>query len=187
MKRLLVAAVTGFVCALLAARPVLARDDEDPVPPPAFAPAGQTHAPRWYGWELILLDAASVATFEEGDFGRSTPLMLVGGISYVALGPIVHAANGRKDRVVSSLLLRLAAPVVGVAAAIVIGRQNDAVYTTLYIPIVAVSLFDAIRASRLPEDAVASSPASAAQVAWLPTIAPTVVGAGATVGLVGAF
>lgn len=112
MNRRLFASVAVGALLLLAA-PV-ARADE-PLPPLPSA-AGEATAPasppetemesRWYGWQILIVDGASIVTMP----------ILVGLAGYVLGGPIVHAAHDRWGIGALSLGARLAGPTLGILA-----------------------------------------------------------------------
>ena len=88
---------------------------------PAMAPSRPAPAapePRsWYGWQIVLSSGLGAA----GLVGTltlalphqwQTPALGL----YLAGGPIVHAANGRSDRILGSLALELGVPLAGTGA-----------------------------------------------------------------------
>lgn len=69
---------------------------------------------EWYGWQVLLVDGASLATalaIGIGSEGRSTDAALGVGLTGYALGgPIVHWSNGQLGQGFGSLSLRVGAP-----------------------------------------------------------------------------
>lgn len=84
-------------------------------PPPA-APARV-----WYGWQILLADAASIGVASVGGAtsgladGWRSLLIGLGTLGYVADGPILHAAHGDERHAGLSGALRLGLPVLGLA------------------------------------------------------------------------
>lgn len=70
---------------------------------------------RWYGWQTLLSDAASIGLFVSGvnDDGRGDIRPAIGLFGYALAPPIIHAAHGHALKAFGSLGLRLGAPVVG--------------------------------------------------------------------------
>jgi hypothetical protein len=93
-------------------------DNKAPTPPsipaPALAPPFVQSPPpppvatRWYGYQIMLSDALSVALLFTGAPGAWGGLA-----SYAAAPPIIHVVNGQYGLAVASPLLRLALPVAG--------------------------------------------------------------------------
>lgn len=73
---------------------------QTPPPPPA--------ATKWYGYQIMLSDAVSIALLFSGGPGPAGALTV-----YAASPPIIHVVNGRYGLAVASPLLRLVLPVVG--------------------------------------------------------------------------
>jgi hypothetical protein len=125
------------------------------------------------------------------------PLFLGGLLAFGVGGPVFHGTHGRTDALPTSLLLRLTAPVVSLLAVYEIVQTCEpgeggwgcsftsatAVTFALVAPLALASVIDAARASTRPT-AIRPRPPD---LAWTPTLAPTSVGAGATLGLVGRF
>lgn len=61
---------------------------------------------RWYGWQILIVDGASIVTMP----------ILVGVGGYFLGGPIVHAAHGHWGTSAASLGVRVAGPIIGIAA-----------------------------------------------------------------------
>ncbi len=88
-----------------------------PIPAPALAPpfvqspAPPPAATRWYGYQIMLSDAASVTLLFTGSPGA------FGGLALYAAGPpIIHVVNRQYGLAVASPLLRSVLPVVGALA-----------------------------------------------------------------------
>lgn len=59
---------------------------------------------RWYGWELLLLDAAAATLLIKG---IEHPIAVFTGVSILVVGsPLLHAANGEPSRAMLSLFVR---------------------------------------------------------------------------------
>lgn len=87
-------------------------------PPPAAVPSvppspGPSDA-TWYGAPAAVTDGVSIALMATAWGTKQEGLLLLGGAGYLLGAPIVHLANGRRDRALGSLGLRLLAA--GVAA-----------------------------------------------------------------------
>ena len=76
--------------------------------------AGQGHPPdgptTWYGWQTLTTDALSVGLVVVGSSNGSSGVALLGVGTYLAGGPVVHAAHHRPNAIAGSLGLRVAAP-----------------------------------------------------------------------------
>jgi hypothetical protein len=103
--------------------PSLAFADEEPAPPsvqietvrPAAPPPtvvvvkAETAPPppevedHWYGWQVLIVDGASIVTMP----------IIIGFGGYFLGGPIVHMAHGEYWRAIGSLGLRIGAPIAG--------------------------------------------------------------------------
>jgi hypothetical protein len=64
----------------------------------------------WYGWETLLVDAASFSVFLGTVNDVKRPAPYVGLAGYALGGPIVHIANDEPGRAAGSLILRVATP-----------------------------------------------------------------------------
>jgi len=104
--------------------PTLPRDDERPPrdvgPPPATASqspwntaAAVARRDRWYGWQILIVDATALASGLGALGFRSPELAYFALGSYVLGGPIVQFANGYAVRGFASLGLRVLLPVAG--------------------------------------------------------------------------
>jgi hypothetical protein len=105
---------------LLIAQAGIASAAPDLLPPPSPAQPPDVDAPGdtvWYGYKLMLADAASVALVMAGASTNSDALAMTG-LGGTFLGaPLVHAVEGRGGRAVGSLGLRLLMPIAGAALA----------------------------------------------------------------------
>lgn len=79
--------------------------------------ASPAQGSTWYGYKIMLADAASVATMLTGILSLESEPVFVAGMGGLALGgPLVHLAEDRPDRAIMSLALRVGAPLlVGLA------------------------------------------------------------------------
>lgn len=75
------------------------------VTPPPREPETEMES-RWYGWQILIVDGASIVTMP----------ILVGVGGYFLGGPIVHAAHDHWGMGALSLGLRVAGPTVGILA-----------------------------------------------------------------------
>jgi hypothetical protein len=98
---------------------VHAADRADPATEGTTPPAAAA-APRWYGWQPLIVDASSIAMMVGGGFvgGSGTmPLEFLGGTGYLLGAPIIHDAHGQFGRAGTSLALRVLLP----AASTIVG------------------------------------------------------------------
>jgi hypothetical protein len=77
----------------------------------------------WYGWQIILIDGASLVVLLAGQ-GQSLPSGLAG-IGYVAGGPTVHFAHGHVGKGFGSAGLRLGLPFAGALLGLAIGAGQS--------------------------------------------------------------
>lgn len=80
----------------LAALPLAARADDTPR--------------RWYGWEIMLVDAGAFALAYAGGASESDAVTVIALGAFVAGGPVVHVAEGNGGRALLSGALRLGLP-----------------------------------------------------------------------------
>jgi hypothetical protein len=120
--------------------------------PEAPPPRATEHV--WYGWETLLVDAASFSVFLGTVNDVNSPARYVGLAGYALGGPIVHFANEEPGRAAGSLILRVATPTLLAAVAYSLGTRSDSPNTLGTYPAVgaaivgfsgavAASLFDA--------------------------------------------
>lgn len=83
----------ALVVVALVLSPVVARGEEAP-------PA------RWYGWQLMLADAAAVGVMALGAGVDSDGVMLAGFGAYVINGTVIHSVHGRRGHAALSGVLR---------------------------------------------------------------------------------
>lgn len=98
-----------------------------PAPQPAPAPAPykpSTHTEKtWYGWQNLVVDAASITVLAIG-VGQGTDgsgLRVAGGLGYVFGSPIVHWVHGNIGPGFGSLGMRVLLPPIGLVVGIVVG------------------------------------------------------------------
>ena len=79
---------------------------------------------RWYGWQIMLVDAASITAFVVGvqtEGSTGTALWASGLGAYLVGGPFVHVANDRHEHSDDSVGLRLGLPLGGAFAGGLVG------------------------------------------------------------------
>jgi hypothetical protein len=85
----------------------------------AGASFGEEGAPsperKWYGWQTLAADAASVGVLVAGSATEIVPLAFVGFGGYLAGPPLIHRAHKHSGRATASLLLRIGLPLAGAA------------------------------------------------------------------------
>jgi hypothetical protein len=67
----------------------------------------------WYGWQILVSDAASAATFLAGAKIDSSGVVGLGVAGYLAGGPAIHFGHGSFARGMASLGFRVGAPIGG--------------------------------------------------------------------------
>jgi len=214
--------MTAILVMVLAATSADAGDSVAPPAPPAPAPVlapGPTPSPavafapvpglsferpaptRWYGWELMLSDAAFVTlAWRSGWDGGG----LIGGLIGVTLGtPLLHLANGNGRAGMRSIVVRSATWLTAGAALLASAAfastecHGDSCVTgpdpTVPLAIlVAGAVFVLVDETALATVRVEPDPGrqvaharSFAPARWVPTLSPTA--GGATMGLGGVF
>ena len=87
------------------------------LPPPAPpAENGDTAEPErtvWYGYKLMLADAASIGLLFAAGAADSGAIGVTGLASMFVAAPVIHAMEGRNGRAVGSLGLRVLMPLTG--------------------------------------------------------------------------
>jgi hypothetical protein len=92
---------------------------------PGQSPLFQERAPeqetknKWYGWQIIAVDAASMVLAQQG-----------GGIGILLGSPAVHAANGESKNALKALGLRTGLPLLGFVVGMAVFEDdcNDTYY-----------------------------------------------------------
>ena len=136
---------------------------------------------HWYGWQTLLVDAATVAlaatvgTVDSGD--RQVENVIAGMVlvPYALGGPVVHAAHGQWGRAGASLGLRLGAPTVGALGGYLVGSASCARPDTSDVPCAAVGaglglLAGGAAAIILDAAVLAYEPEAAPNLALVPVI-----------------
>lgn len=78
------------------------------------APAPSEAKTSWYGWQILAADSGSVLTgYGVGAGLKSTEALVVGGVGYLAVAPIIHAIHGRGGAAAGSLGMRALVPLGG--------------------------------------------------------------------------
>lgn len=162
-------------------------------PPP---PPPQTES-RWYGWQTLIADGASLAAFGAGVAGAGGTAGGVGVTGLFLGAPIIHWGHGHVGKGFGSLALRALPPIVG-AVLIIDGcgsgcfdggdgkqsGQNSAEQTLGVLLLVAwLPTAISVDAAVLAYEDVPVRPSPA--VTWTPSITP--MRGGATLGASGTF
>lgn len=85
---------------------------------------------RWYGWQIMLVDAASITAFVVGvqtEDSTGTALWASGLGAYLVGGPFVHVANDRHEHSDDSVGLRLGLPLGGAFVGGLVARRSSTV------------------------------------------------------------
>ena len=96
-------------------------DEEEPSAPVAPHPAKQ-HRKRWYGWQTLIGDFASVTFL----FATAKSLDGYSLVPYVALSPTIHFAHGNPVQGIVSLGTRVVLPLGGAFTGIALGSASGA-------------------------------------------------------------
>ena len=190
----------SVVFALLVALALGGRSARAQESPPTAQPVLPPSAPVWYGWQILIADAAVAGTWIAADETGSMKLDALGALGYLIAAPAIHGAHGRARSVASSVLLRLGAPLVGALVGFLIASgscsqpsspanaeisdsacEGQGAYIGLFTAMAAVSIFDIARAWQTPGE-IDWQPSRAA---WTPAVAPT--SSGAMLGMIGRF
>lgn len=157
-----------------------------PAPPPAATRAPTTES-RWYGWQTLIADGASLTLLTAAGFARSGPTAGVAVAGYVLAAPIVHFAHGNVGRGFGSFGIRVGSPIVCtlIGAAAGSGKGNSDILDTGALGGAVIGFFVgmgaaiAIDASLLAREQVPVERAGALRIT--PIVAPSAHG-----GIVGA-
>jgi hypothetical protein len=125
MNRYVVASLVPFAF-LVASSAAHAEPPANAAPDPsnvaaAEPPPATTHV--WYGWQTLLVDAASFSLMAAGAGNDNSPLLYAGVGGYALGGPAVHIANGESGRAALSLGVRIVLPAIGAAIGYASYRQ----------------------------------------------------------------
>ncbi len=94
-------------------------------PRPADAPVVQPATKReWYGWQVLLVDGASLLVTIGGAAAQSGAVAATGGLMYLGGPAAVHFAHGNVARGFGSMGLRLGAPFVGALLGFGVGAAS---------------------------------------------------------------
>jgi hypothetical protein len=80
---------------------------------------------RWYGWQIILTDAAVTGLYALAIRTDDGAPAAIASLGYLMGAPLVHAAHGQGGRGGASLVLRIAIPLTGILSGIAIGKWTD--------------------------------------------------------------
>lgn len=140
-----------ILCILLlgiSARPAGAADWDDALAAPEPWPIAETGP--WYGYQTLLVDAASltvgaIALSHRGEIhadrlgSTALTLGLIASVGYLAGPPALHALHGRPMRATGSLALRVGLPAVAAIASyvlLVVALGHDCTACAYAIPVV---------------------------------------------------
>ncbi|HSO41034.1 MAG TPA: hypothetical protein VLT33_51265 [Labilithrix sp.] len=95
----------------VAPAPAAASDDARvSEPAPSATTAGESY---WYGWQIMIADAASIATMAAGGAMGSSTVGVIGVGGYFVAAPVVHGVQGRTGVAFGSFGLRAGMPMLG--------------------------------------------------------------------------
>lgn len=101
-----------------------------PAPTPAPAPyKPSTHTEKtWYGWQNLVVDAASITVLAIGvaNWNGGAGLRVAGGLGYVFGSPTVHWIHGNIGPGFGSLGMRVLLPPIGLVVGLVVGAISAA-------------------------------------------------------------
>lgn len=80
--------------------------------PPAYTPVPVREEKKWYGWQTLIVDGATVVTTIGVAPASSSGAAAVFWSGYLLGGPIVHWSNGQLGKGFASLGIRVGAPLV---------------------------------------------------------------------------
>jgi len=114
-----------------AAQTPLDMPEQPPETPPIAATPPAPAEMRWYGWQTLVADAGAVglfglAAFAGGDRDSTAAVAvgLIGLSTYLAGGPIIHAAHGHSGKAGISVALRVGLPVLAWAIGFGVGSNS---------------------------------------------------------------
>jgi hypothetical protein len=85
---------------------------DEPPEQPAAAPHTVPPRERWYGWQILVSDLASIT------LGVATEQELVFGVGYVVAPPLIHLFHGQGTHALASAGMRIGLPLLGYAIAV---------------------------------------------------------------------
>lgn len=164
------------------------------LPPP---PPKKTRS-EWYGWQILLVDGASLASgLAVGLAGKAEPGAAVGLTGYALGAPIVHWANGQVGAGFGSLALRVGTPISmafwGYLAFAVTSDDPDAAGlaagASAIVGMAAAMVVDVavLAKKQVPIEAPRAGARRKPQIQWTPTAGYDGKREAVTVGLAGSF
>ena len=96
-----------------------------PSPPDDAEEAPAPPETRWYGWQVLLADAASGALIYFGAKGDNTPLAVAGVATFFLAAPAIHLAHGSGGDAGKSFLFRTVPLAVGFGIAAIMASGED--------------------------------------------------------------
>jgi len=109
-------AVAPVSAASVTPAPALSTWGEPPEQPSA-APRAAPPPERWYGWQILVSDAASLT------FGLASSQGWPAAAGYLVAPPLIHVFHGQGTRALASAGMRIGLPLVGYAIAVEGGRS----------------------------------------------------------------
>lgn len=128
MSAKILAAAVALSSVLLASSAAHADETNGPGASTTEAPAAPKTESRWYGYQTLASDAASVAFVAISASSDSKPVATVSGVmglATFAIAPgVIHGLHGHTGKAVGDVAIRVFAPLVGVGAGALIGAAT---------------------------------------------------------------
>lgn len=177
-------------------------------PRPANAPVVEQPATKrdWYGWQVLLVDGASVLVMIGGGVAKSSAVVATGGLVYLGGPAVAHFAHGNVGRGLGSIGLRTGAPFVGGLLGLAVGAASCSTdrascagvgaafgFFGGYLAAIAVDAgvlaFDDVQPSKPGQSGARAAAPRVAKPARPITVLPSaaITPQGGSVGLVGSF
>jgi hypothetical protein len=151
--------------------------------PPTAPPPAETTT-RWYGGQLLVVDAGLIAIMAAGASHNSEPITLTAGIGWLVSGAVVHGLHHHSNRAAGSVAMRLVMPLVGGLIGSAGCQSNNDGFAC--VGAVAIGILLGAAAAEVIDIAIARDTVSVPPRRGL-AVVPTVVRDGAGVGVAGRF
>ena len=138
-------------------------------------------APRWYGSQLMVSDLAAISLIAAAVAINNGPAPVVlgslGAATFLLVPPLLHLAHGSRHDAGVSFLIRAVPPLLGLAAGVLVARNQDCSEgcSALVLPVVGL----AGSAFGMVVDWAALSTEPKPRISFAPVLGPSSRGAGA--------